>query len=52
MDQKFLLTYQTLKGSGFAWFESEEELFDFVDANDEINIIEALYIKEAESLIE
>jgi len=50
MEQNYLLTYTEDDIDKFAWFGSEEDLFDFVREY-ELEIIDALYIKKSESLI-
>ncbi|WP_179281003.1 hypothetical protein [Paenibacillus sp. XY044] len=50
-DKTYLLTYQNNKNSlTFAWFDTESEMSEFVE-NEDINVIEALYVKEAEVLL-
>jgi hypothetical protein len=52
MDKQYLLTYQDKdKCFGtFAWFDTEDEMFEFINENN-INVIEALKINDAEELI-
>ena len=50
-EKPYLLTYQDEKrGYGtFAWFDTEEEMDEFID-NNNINVIEAYYITAAQEL--
>jgi UDP-N-acetylglucosamine:LPS N-acetylglucosamine transferase len=52
MDKQYLLTYQVPnKGWGtFSWFDTEEEMEEFIKETEGINVIEAFYIKDAEAL--
>jgi hypothetical protein len=51
MDKEYLLTYQDSKHSyaTFAWFETEDELWEFVEEN-KVHVISALHIKDAEEI--
>jgi len=53
MNKNYLLTYQSPgKGYGtFAWFDTEDELLEFVDSNN-VNVIEAFKISGIEILSE
>lgn len=50
--KQYLLTYQNREGrTDFAWFDTEEELFDFTDTSEVSNIMNAIKINDAEDLI-
>jgi hypothetical protein len=51
MDKKYLLTYQDGKHpyGTFAWFFTEDELWDFVEKN-KVHVIQAIYIKDSEEI--
>lgn len=62
MDKNYLLTYdkiQKVKGingcsfleSGFAWFDTEDELWDYVETHN-VNVIEAFKINDIEVISE
>lgn len=51
--KQYLLTYQ-LPNTGwgtFSWFDTEEEMQEFIDNTKGINVIEAFHIKDAEELM-
>lgn len=54
MDQSYLLTYMFIENdrsySTFAWFESEEEMVDFINSHSKVKIIEAMKIHSAEEI--
>lgn len=51
MDKDYLLTYANANGATFEWFESEEELREFIEINKITHIFEAIRIKDAETII-
>ena len=48
MDKRFLLTYLSAEGrSEYAWFETEEEMKDFISCNNYIDeVMDCIEIKE------
>lgn len=50
MDKKYLLTYQNEKSVCFEWFDTEEEMNVFINERD-INVLEALFMKDAENIV-
>ena len=49
MDKRFLLTYISIKGIfEYIWFETEEEMKDFISCNNYIDeVIDCIEIKES-----
>lgn len=45
----YLLTYTDCGEDGFAWFESEEEMTEFI-VEQRVSVIEAWHIKDAEKI--
>jgi len=51
MDKNYLLTYQKGNCQSYAWFDTEEELDDFVDKYD-VYVIEIFKINDIELISE
>lgn len=51
MDKQYLLTYVTNGKHHYEWFETEDEMRDFVDATQIDEIQDALFIKGAEEIV-
>lgn len=53
MDKIFLLTYQTskCKFGTFSWFDTEEEMDEFIEENN-IHVIDAIEIIQVKNLLE
>lgn len=52
MDKQYLLTYQNREGkTDFVWFDTEEELFEFTDTDEVLNIMNAIFIHDADNLM-
>ena len=51
-NKPYLLTYQTpTRGWGtFSWFDTEDEMQEFINKTEGINVLEAFYIKDAEEV--
>jgi hypothetical protein len=48
-EKPYLLTYKKNDRTDFGWFESEEEMDEFLDEND-IEVIDKVYILQAVNL--
>lgn len=48
LEQRYLLTYRYDNRATFAWFESEDDLKEYIKSNRQISVVEKLYVEHAE----
>jgi hypothetical protein len=49
-EKSYLLTYKKGDKTDFDWFDTEEEMDDFIETNEGIEILDALYIADATNI--
>ncbi|MFC0903760.1 hypothetical protein ACFHWD_03530 [Clostridium sp. MT-14] len=51
MEKPYLLTYEDCGESNFAWFYTEEDMYDFI-TDYRVNVIQAFLIRDAELILD
>ena len=51
MDKEYLIMYQTNKETTYAWFETEDDILEFVNNNKNIHVIDAIRILNCEQVL-